>query len=53
MHECSPEHLRIGTARMKYNSETAEEGKHKRVNMEKNSGHEKEMVFHEVKKLKA
>ena len=37
MHACFPEHLRIGTARLKYVKETEEEGK-------KYSGYEKNPV---------
>ena len=36
MHECSPQYLRMGTASMKYDKETEEEGKHKREHMEEN-----------------
>ena len=32
-HECSPEHLRMGTERMKYDKETEEEGKKRGVNI--------------------
>ena len=35
MHECSPEHLRMGTARLKKDSETEEEGKKRRMNVER------------------
>ena len=41
MHECSPEHLGMGTVRSDINKETQEEGKQKRVQME---GHEKKEV---------
>ena len=42
MHECSPEHLRMGTARWKEDKETEEEGKNK--SGKKYSGHEKSPV---------
>ena len=35
MHECFPKHSRMGTARMKEDNETDEEGKKRGVNMEK------------------
>ena len=35
VHECFPKHLRTGTARMKGDNDTEEEGKQKRVNMER------------------
>ena len=35
MQECFPKHLRMGTARMKEDKETKEEGKQKIVKMEK------------------
>ena len=35
--ECSPEHLNMGTARMKLDKETDEEGKKRRVNMERST----------------
>ena len=37
MHECSPEHLHMGTARLKYHDETEEEGKKKRTNVERST----------------
>ena len=36
MRECSPEHLHMGTAKFKWDKETEEEGKQKRVKIEKN-----------------
>ena len=43
-HECFPKHLRMGTARMKESKET-EEGKQKRVKMERNKiGTQKEVA---------
>ena len=36
MHECFPEHLRVGTTIVKEEKETQEEGKQKLVNMKKN-----------------
>ena len=42
MHECPPEHLRMGTARWKYDKETEEEGKNE--SGKKYSGHEKSPV---------
>ena len=35
IHESSPEHLRIGTARLKSERETEEDGKRKRAKMER------------------
>ena len=35
MHECSPEHLRTGTAKTKYDKEKEEEGQKKRVSLRK------------------
>ena len=35
MHECFPKHLRMGTARMKLDEETEEEGKKRGVSMER------------------
>ena len=44
MHEYFPKHLRMGTARMKYNKETDEGGKKSGVSMEKSkAGTEKKM----------
>ena len=34
MHECFPKHSRTGTARMKYDKETDEEGKNRGVSVE-------------------
>ena len=34
-HECFPQHSRMGTARMKYDEETGEEGKKRGVSMER------------------
>ena len=34
IHECSPEHMRMGTATLISDKETEEESKQKRVNME-------------------
>ena len=34
MHECCPDHLRMGRARMKQDKNTEEKGKNRRVNME-------------------
>ena len=43
-HQCFPKHLRMGTAGMKLNIETEEEGKKRRVNMEKSTaGRKKKM----------
>ena len=36
MHVCFPKHLRMGTARMKYDKETEEVGKKRGVSVEKN-----------------
>ena len=33
MHECSPEHFYMGTARMKYDKDTLEEGKKRKLKM--------------------
>ena len=41
--ECSPEHLRMGTARMKC---TVEDGKHRRVNMETGPTSAKKISHH-------
>ena len=41
VHECSLEHLRMGTLRLKYDTETEDEGKHKRVKMESTAGTKK------------
>ena len=41
MRECSPEHSRSGTVRLGYDKETEEEGKQKRVKMDR-SGYEEE-----------
>ena len=35
MHECFPKHLRMGTARMKQDNETDEDGQKRGVSMEK------------------
>ena len=35
MHECFPKHSRMGTARMKLNKETDEEGKKRGASMER------------------
>ena len=35
MHECCPKHTGIGTARMKWDTETKEEGKTGRENLKK------------------
>ena len=41
VHECFPKHSRMGTARMKYDKETDEDGKEKRREYGKmQSGHE-------------
>ena len=37
MHECFPKHSRMGTARMKKDKETDEEGKKRGVNMERSN----------------
>ena len=37
MRECSPEHLRMGTARLKYHNETEEEGKKRKINVERST----------------
>ena len=37
MNKCSPKHLPMGTARMKYDKDEEEEGKKERVNMEKST----------------
>ena len=34
MHECFPKHLCMGTARLKKDNETQEEGKNRRMNVE-------------------
>ena len=38
MHECSPKHLRMGTARMKQDNETDEDTQKRGVSMEKSTG---------------
>ena len=38
MQECSPEHMHIGTVILKYDKETEEEGKQKRVKMKSKVG---------------
>ena len=43
LHVCSPEHLRMGTARMKYDNETEEEGKKRRMNVERSSADRKKI----------
>ena len=37
MRECSPEHFRMGTARLKYHNETEEEGKKRKMNVERST----------------
>ena len=37
MHENFPKHLRMGTARMKYEKDTEKEAMNKRVNMERSA----------------
>ena len=44
MHECFPKHLRMGTARMKKDKETDEEGKKRGVSMEKSKAGTKKDV---------
>ena len=41
MHEYFPKHLRMGTARMKQDKETEEEGKMRRMNTESTAGTKK------------
>ena len=42
MHECFPKHSRMGTARMKQDKETDEEGKKKGASMERSKAGSKE-----------
>ena len=42
MHECFPKHLRMGTARLKLDNETKEEGKKRRINVERSTADTKE-----------
>ena len=42
MQECFPEHSRMGTARMKYDKETDEEGKKRGVSVERSKAGTKE-----------
>ena len=44
MHECTPEHLRMGKASLKWGKETKEEGKHKRVILERSTAGKKKKV---------
>ena len=37
MHECFPKHPRMGTARSKLDNETEEEGKKRRINVERST----------------
>ena len=43
VHECSPEHMCMGTARLKKNNETEEEGKKNRINAEKSTADTKKI----------
>ena len=42
MHECFPKHTRVGTARMKKDKETDEEGKKRDASMERSKASRKE-----------
>ena len=42
MHECFPKHTRVGTARMKKDKETDEEGEKRDVSMERSKASRKE-----------
>ena len=42
MHECFPKHPRMGTARWKLDNETEEEGKKRRINVERSTADTKE-----------
>ena len=44
MHECFPKHLRMGTARMKYDKETDEDGKTRGVSMERSRAGTKKRI---------
>ena len=44
MHECFPEHLRMGIARMRYDKDTEEECTKRRANMEESTAGTKNVV---------
>ena len=41
MHECFPKHPRMGTARLKLDNETKEEGNKRRINVERSTADKK------------
>ena len=55
MQECLPKHSRMGTARMKYDTETNEEGKKRGVSMERSKAgmKQKEVLttYHNIIKI--
>ena len=48
MHECFPKHPRMGTARLKLDNETKEDGKKRRINVERSTADTKELSSHLV-----